>query len=413
MVDTRDQSREELFLKKKFQEYYLKNRIKQPKKIEKREFGVGFFGKKISLRHISFVSENNLNDFLQKNTPLFISYSIAYYELPERKPMEAKRFQGADLIYEFDADDLETKCKESHDSWKCLKCGKEGRGHKLACPYCSMPTLIDEWYCDECLEKAKHETMRLIDFLLNDFGFNENSLRINFSGNAGYHIHVQDNKIRSLSKEARIQLIDYLTLNSFSFEVNGFLDFKDNFLVIPLADKTKGISKRLYLQLKDTINSLNADALAAITNISVKKAKEFEKSKALDAINKGFLLNVFSQKQKNIGFWLSLLSYAASKVKLEIDRQTSIDVHKLIRLPDSLHGSTALKAKTILLEELNEFRPFTDAIVFDESPVKVFIDNAPRFTLMNESFGPFNKSEAELPLFAAAYLIGRQKAKLV
>jgi DNA primase small subunit len=397
-----EQSKEEFFLKEKFKEYYLKHAISAPKSIEEREFGIGSFGKKIVLRHLSFVSEQNLNNYLQRNAPLFISYSVAYYKFPEKTPMQKKELIGADLIYEFDADDLTTDCKEKHDYWKCPKCLKEGFGHKVSCPFCGSPTQLDEWFCDECLEKAKKETMHLLDFLFSDFGFSEKEIKINFSGNAGYHIHVQSNAIKNLSKEARIQLIDYLSLNNFDF--NSFFNF----------EKPKGLKKRILIQLIELINSIDVRELAIHANISIKKAKEFfsDKQAINEKLMQGILPNAFSQEKKNKDFWLNLLSFASNKVKLQIDRQTSTDIYKLIRLPDSLHGSTGFKAKTLTIEELKNFKPFNDSIVFNDLPIKVFIKNSPKINLRNESFGPFKEEEQELPAFAAIYLIGREKAVL-
>ena len=46
----------------------------------------------------------------------------------QARPMEAKHLLGDDLIYEFDADDIKTPCKLTHDSWKCKSCGEVGKG---------------------------------------------------------------------------------------------------------------------------------------------------------------------------------------------------------------------------------------------------------------------------------------------
>ena len=128
-------SREAVYLKEKFKEFYLKNKVESPPEIEKREFGIGSFHKKITLRHLDFVSGKTLNNFLSTRAPLYISYSIAYYEFPERQPMTNKHLLGADMIYEFDADDLETYCKEEYDVWSCPNCKKSGKGNRKCCPF--------------------------------------------------------------------------------------------------------------------------------------------------------------------------------------------------------------------------------------------------------------------------------------
>ena len=70
---------EKSFLKTKFREYYIKNRIPLLPKIEQREFGVGDFKKKITNRHLHFPNISALKDYLVMTTPLHISASVAYY----------------------------------------------------------------------------------------------------------------------------------------------------------------------------------------------------------------------------------------------------------------------------------------------------------------------------------------------
>ncbi|HZX34388.1 MAG TPA: DNA primase catalytic subunit PriS, partial [archaeon] len=88
--------------------FYASVEIDTVPEIRRREFGTGTFGKKISSRHISFRSSAELNSFLREKQPFFISYSPALYERPSSTPMGNKGLIGADLVYEFDADDLKT-----------------------------------------------------------------------------------------------------------------------------------------------------------------------------------------------------------------------------------------------------------------------------------------------------------------
>ena len=100
-----------IFLKKKFKEYYSKNKILAPEEIEKREFGVGTLKDKIKIRHKSFKSEKELWNFLRREAPFYISYSAAYYEFPQNQPMEAKNWLGAELVFDLDIEmDLVVEC---------------------------------------------------------------------------------------------------------------------------------------------------------------------------------------------------------------------------------------------------------------------------------------------------------------
>ena len=114
-------SKEAEFLEKKFGEYYLKNKITL-ESIETREFGFGVFGRKIANRNLNFVNEAEMNRFLREQKPLFFSYSNAYYKFPDRKPMVNKELIKADIIYEFDADDLSDVTEINGYQWYKRKC---------------------------------------------------------------------------------------------------------------------------------------------------------------------------------------------------------------------------------------------------------------------------------------------------
>ncbi|MDO8427842.1 MAG: DNA primase small subunit domain-containing protein [Candidatus Diapherotrites archaeon] len=403
----------ESFLKKKFQEYYRKVKLGKPLEIEKREFGVGEFGKKITRRHLSFSSHAQFNQFLQTEAPFYVSYSNAYYQFPARTPMTAKKLLSSDLVYEFDADDISTNCKNQHDSWKCPKCQTEGKGEVKICPNCSNGTQQEQWFCSECLNATKEQMLKLIEIIENDFGFSE-GLHINFSGNAGYHLHLDSEKIRMLSKEARIQILDYLTFHEMDFEQTQFLTTVDKMVYCPSLEKTKGQHRRLMVYLEKVISEKSVTDLASIGLVSVKKIKPFleNRLKIVEKLRQGTMLPLpgnFSDTQK---FWQSLLTYAVEQNTLAIDRQTSVDLHKIIRVPDTLHGGTGFLAKSIPLPEFKKFNPFNDSIVFSEKPVKVFIKNAPQFSLGNQTFESMQNQKTELPEFAAIYLMARQKALL-
>ncbi|KKW40743.1 MAG: hypothetical protein UY87_C0013G0016 [Candidatus Peribacteria bacterium GW2011_GWC2_54_8] len=59
-------------------------------------------------------------------------------------------------------------------------------------------------------------------------------------------------------------------------------------------------------------------------------------------------LSMFGKKSKQ--FWQLLLEHFVEGQKLFIDRQTSIDLVKIVRVPETLHGGTGLLAKKIQLE---------------------------------------------------------------
>ncbi len=412
------EEKERVFLAKNFKEYYEKHSLRGIPAIEQREFGVGDFGKKIVRRHMFFPGLKELNSFLKESVPPFISYSAAYYKRPSARPMSAKGFMGADLIYEFDADDIKTKCKEEHDSWKCKNpaCGAEGKGSVQACPKCGSQVEVKQWFCSECLGAAKEQTFKLVEVLSSELGFEE-GISVNFSGKAGFHVHIRSKKAISLSRSARNELIDYLTLNGFDLEAHGFGRAESSMLTCPVLRNAKGIEKRFMERLSSFIENWSAEKLAVHGNIKRARSSFLIKNRniILEKMKEGILFPIPAEKpETSKKFWNLLIEEALREesIALSIDRQTSVDVHKILRLPGSLHGSTGLVAREVSLEELRAFDPFKDAVVFGSEPVRVFINKAPKFSLGGESFPAFKQTEQELPLNAAVYLVGMGRAVL-
>lgn len=407
-------AKENAFLRNAFKSYYESHSVKGIPSIEKREFGIGDFGKKIVKRHLAFSSEKELNEFLQRSVPPFISHSSAYYERPAHRPMERKGFIGSDLIYEFDADMIPTKCKEEHDSWQCKECGAQGKSSIEACPKCGAGVKVEQWFCKECLGEAKKQTLKLIEVLSSELGFSE-GISVNFSGKAGYHVHVRSGRVKGLSQRARVELIDYLTLHEFNPFLQGFGRTERGAIRCPGLEERKGINARLMKSLFSMFREGNEAFIAGIGGIKKKQAQALiEKRKTvLEKMSEGVLYSVPNAGDKvSERFWNSLIDFSRQQNSLAIDRQTSVDLHKILRVPDTIHGGTGLLAKSISLEELKGFDPFVNAVVFSEEPVKVFINKAPKFSLGGARFSAFNEIEEELPLNAAIFLIAAGRAEL-
>lgn len=201
------------FIKGKFAEYYKKyaSTIPSPTSIEKREFGFLLLKEKIMLRHKSFRNVDDLREFLKTTVPSDVYYSGAYYEKPEEE-MEGKVWLGADLIFDIDADHILSPCDKIHDKWTCNNCGFVGKGATPEkCPACGEARFDEKtWLCGVCLESAKRETMKLVEVLIDDFGFPSEKINVFFSGHRGYHLHLESEEILSLDPMARKEIVDYI-----------------------------------------------------------------------------------------------------------------------------------------------------------------------------------------------------------
>jgi len=399
-------------LQKHFREYYSSHPVKGPLNIENREFGFGTFGQKISQRHLLFGNENELNSFLTKEVPLFLSYSAAYYKFPDKRPMNNKQLIKSDLIYEFDADDIKTECKQEHDKWHCEKCHASGKGLINNCTTCGERVITEEWICGKCLEATKIQLYELYSLLQQDLGITK-GISINFSGGKGYHLHVRNTEIESLSKSARIELLDYLTLHEISIVNHGFyLDPNSKQMKCPLPSQSAGWSKRILDTIIKKIEKGNTEQLAAYGGVRISTVQKLlqEKETIILNINRGVLQQLPGRKTE--AFWTSVIGNIINELRLDIDRQTSSDIHKIIRLPNTLHGGTGLIAAKISEEKLESYMPLQEAVVFGDSAIKIkMMKETPRFEIGKENFSSFEKGqEVELPLYAGIYLIAKGAA---
>ncbi|MDO8627751.1 MAG: DNA primase small subunit domain-containing protein, partial [Candidatus Diapherotrites archaeon] len=264
---------------------------------------------------------------------------------------------------------------------------------------------------NECLGEVKNQMLRLLEFLENDLGISK-GMSINFSGFKGYHLHIRDESVQNLSSSARIELVDYLTANNLDFFSAGFFK-KEKAWVCPKKEEAMGWSKRTLEGIKNLFKNSTVTELAIASGTTVSIAKKLleKKETVLADIDKGFLHSL-SQQKKTDEFWKNILQGVVDSQKVDIDRQTSIDIAKILRVPNTIHGGTGLLAKEFPLSGLKEFQPLKDCVVFSQNPVKVFVERCPEFEMFGQKFPAMQKTEVELPEFAAVFLIAKCLARL-
>jgi len=96
----------------------------------------------------------------------------------------------------------------------------------------------------------------------------------------------------------------------------------------------------------------------------------------------------------------------------KIDTVVTTDVHRLIRLTNTLHGKTGLKKIEISITDIERFDPFKSAIAFKEGTVKVLASDAPEFRLGDQTYGPYKNQQVELPTAAALLLLCKGRAEI-
>ncbi len=411
------------FVKRLFQAYYKEQRDLFPSvsNLERREFAFIPWENNVMIRHLGFNSINILTNYILQNVPKHMYSSASLYELPDAPTMEYKNYMGCDLVFDIDADHLDTSCKETHDFWQCQACNNHGVGEApLECDKCNSKKLSKiNWICDECLEQAKEEVFKLINnFLEQDFGLSRKDCSILFSGHRGYHIHIENENLRNLKSQERREIVDYITGKNISLRVFGLKESGGG--ISRFNQYNYGWPRKIMLKLKDILLIEKKNDLRLELHQYIKDKDKIEK---LIADKNDLIINITTQTQKDwdllkFGYvtWKNLLLKIAKSIGADVDVPVTIDTHRLIRYPDSLHGGSGFKVVEINYSDLEKFDPFSDPVVFSHTNLQKLEITAPQVAsirVRDKTFGPFKKGEIqELPHDIAVFLICKNVAKI-
>lgn len=383
------------FLVSKFRGYYLESSLDAPPSLASREWGFLFFDDSGMRRHKSFFSQGELIDYVRAMVPRHVYHSAAYYQRPGAPTMKEKLWQGADLIFDLDADHLRNAPKSY----------------------------------SEMLELVKKETLKLLGFLTADFGFSENMISIAFSGGRGYHIHIRDPRVFTLMGDERREIVDYLTgrgldIDKLMFKVVISGDVGDQnvrALRCP-TEKSPGWGGRFneaIVRFAEEIRNMNEKAavkkLTGIKGIGDARAIEFYtriiSDRVLNDIRSGNLDSL-----KNVqGIWRYVINNYLADQFVEVlggetDEPVTADVRRLIRCPGSLHGGSGMRVTPLTLRDLEDFDPLQDAVVFGEEAVPLQIIKPFKTQMKGECFH-LEEGPTELPAYIAVFLMARGVAE--
>ena len=396
-------------IQQQFQRYYLEpaRRITGPQSMANREFGFLLFKEKFMVRHRSFRTNEQLLGAIRDLVPAHVYFSTARYKEPTAT-MEKKGWEGADLVFDIDADHLDTECKPTHDNWKCKGCGNVGRGSApKICPSCKNDRFEEQtWLCEKCLRQAKEETEKLLDIVISDFGVDPSNLRIFFSGHRGYHVHVNSKDLSGLDEEERKEIVDYVLGLGLETKLQGLNQTSSGGITTvegPLIGEPgwRGrIVTGIYDLLGEGVENLQLGAAHTQT------FKEWDREALF---TKPFWNSV---RGAGLATWQALALKAVQKKSSRIDTVVTTDIHRLIRLPGTLNGHTGLLAIEVQSERLDDFDPFAESTAFTGS-MKVHVKEAPSFRLGNQHLGPFQDESVTLPAAAAMLLLCKRRAEPV
>ncbi len=401
--------------RQQFAHYYDNASIAPPHRLARREFAAfPFTTETMMRRHATLRTPEEFVRFLRRETPRHVYYSSAYYRRPAEPTMSAKEWLGADLIFDLDSDHL--RGAESLD------------------------------YAGQ-IELVKTRLIALVDdFLLGDFGIDSDSTSFVFSGGRGYHVHVRDDRFLPLSSPERRELVDYILGTGFDpmmvigwrrtdvrsgRTAAGVDDEGDagplgsraprtRTLAPPNAPGWQGRTTRSLLEvLRRWEEQGPAVAAQEMTSYGIPPAKARRYARLL--IDQGGAAKIRSHLSLDVfrsdlpsEFLEAVVPRAAVEVQGETDAPVTTDIHRLIRLPNSLHGGTGFRVVPLGRDEIAGFDPFRDALLpgYEETRTPVTYLEEARYPFPGGGVHAVPDGTDELPTPVALFLLLRGQAAL-
>jgi DNA primase small subunit len=380
------EERTRAYLRGRFGDHYRRSEPTLPPDAHEREWGyVPWTGGpgETYIRHKSLLDLGALPEFLARERPRHVYFSAGRYESPSASTMGEKGWTTSDLIFDLDADHLPRA--EADDTYA------------------------------EMLDKCKAALFRLLDFLEDDFAFDD--LTVVFSGGRGYHVHVRDDAVQHLERDARREIVDY---------VRGIGLDPDNLI---RKEMKGGVSQRVLPTDGGWGRRVHRRLLAFVDDIEARpKAEALDRLQELDGIGDGRAETIYGAVQRNrqaiergnveaggVGIRTLVESLVTETVKSEnapIDEPVSTDTNRLIRLPGSIHGGSGLAVKRLDRDAIAEFDPLVDAVpeTFTSHEITVEVTDGGRVELKGDSF-TLEEREVTVPEYLGVFLMCRGRAE--
>jgi DNA primase small subunit len=108
--------------------------------------------------------------------------------------------------------------------------------------------------------------------------------------------------------------------------------------------------------------------------------------------------------------WQGIVKHAIKKETVAIDTVVTTDIHRLIRMPETLHGKTGLKKTRIGADRLKDFDPLRDAVAFKSGTMTIHVNEAQQIRLGEQVYGPYRNETVRLPTAVAVFLLCKRVA---
>ena len=425
------------YLRGRFGDHYRRSGVSPPPAADEREWGYipWTSGDTRMVRHHSLLdlgefgaNPERLGEFIARERPRHVYYSAARYDDPGADSMGAKGWRSADLVFDLDADHLPGVDPETDAYAEMLSVCKDALG-------------------------------RLLDLLEGDFGFEDN--RIVFPGGRGYHVHVRDDRVLDLGREQRREIVDYVLGEGLEFESLLHTETVAGMGRSTPAEKrslpTDGgwgarVHRRLLGVLEAALDAADGteenaaedgteapdaaengtetpdaadeasegspeDGIAVLT--AYEGIGEGRAEAALEAARSNYDEIASGNVDVHPAVYGLAKAVAEETVRREhapIDEPVTTDVNRLIRLPGSLHGGTALAVTPVERDALAGFDPFVDAVpgTFRDQEIAIDVREPGETPFPAPSGGgsfTVRAGEKTVPEYVGAFLMARGRAE--
>jgi DNA primase small subunit len=387
------EERTRAYLRGRFGDHYRQASVTPPPAANEREWGFIPWTDgpgETMVRHRSLLDLGEIEDFLGRRKPRHVYFSAGRYDEPSASTMSDKGWRSSDLVFDLDADHLPS-------------------------------VVLGEDSYAEMLAKCKDALLRLLDFLEDDFGFED--LTVVFSGGRGYHVHVRDERIRHLERDARREIVDYVRGIGLEFD-----ELVDEESVAGTAGRSSPAQKRTLSTEGGWSARAHRHMLAVVDDLlAMEEADALDRLQEYDGIGEGKATAALNAARSNYeqleagNIDVHPAFYQLAKILLHevvaadnapIDEPVTTDTNRLIRLPGSLHGGSGLEVQRIDRDELDAFDPLVDPVpeTFRGHDITVEVTDGGLVELDGDSF-TLEAGIQTVPEHVGVFLMARGRAE--